>query len=87
MPKVRVGYVGCGFMAQKVHLPNLLSLPQCELLALAEVRPELGRRVQQFLAVDLHVRLGDGGLYVLRPFTATTKINSRNSGVYWSRRP
>ena len=51
MPKVRVGYVGCGFMAQKVHLPNLLSLPQCELLALAEVRPELGRRVQQKLGI------------------------------------
>jgi predicted dehydrogenase len=42
-----MGYVGCGFMAQKVHIPNLLSLPECELLAVAEVRPELGRRVQQ----------------------------------------
>jgi predicted dehydrogenase len=41
-----MGYVGCGFMAQSVHLPNLLGLPECELLALAEVRPELGRRVQ-----------------------------------------
>ena len=46
MAKVRIGYVGCGFMAQKVHIPNLLSLPECELVALAEVRGELGKRVQ-----------------------------------------
>jgi predicted dehydrogenase len=46
MMKLRMGYVGCGFMAQSVHIPNILGLPECELLALAEVRPELGRRVQ-----------------------------------------
>src|SRR4051812_7962156 len=46
MRKVRLGYVGCGFMAQKVHLPNFSSLPDCELLALAEVRQELGHKVQ-----------------------------------------
>ena len=46
MRKVRLGYVGCGFMAQKVHLPNFASLPACDLLALAEVRQELGRKVQ-----------------------------------------
>ena len=46
MGKVRLGYVGCGFMAQKVHLPNFSSLPECELLALAEVRQELGQKVQ-----------------------------------------
>ena len=46
MRKVRLGYVGCGFMAQKVHIPNFASLPECELLALAEVRHDLGRRVQ-----------------------------------------
>ena len=43
---IRLGYVGCGFMAQKVHLPNLASIPGCELVALAELRPELGKRVQ-----------------------------------------
>ena len=43
---VRLGYVGCGFMAQKVHLPNLLSIPGCELIALAELRRELGHKVQ-----------------------------------------
>ncbi len=51
MAKLRMGYVGCGYLAQKVHLPNLLSLPACELLAVAEVRPELGRRVQEKLRI------------------------------------
>jgi predicted dehydrogenase len=44
--KIRIGYVGCGYMAQKVHIPNLSAIPQCELVALAEVRQELGRKVQ-----------------------------------------
>lgn len=47
MTQLRVGYIGCGFMAQKVHIPNLLAIPACELVAIAEVRPELGRRVQE----------------------------------------
>jgi predicted dehydrogenase len=46
-----MGYVGCGFMAQKVHLPNLLSIPECELVALAEVRRELGRKVARRLNI------------------------------------
>lgn len=47
MEPVRIGYVGCGFMAQKVHIPNFTSIDNCELLALAEVRPKLARRVQE----------------------------------------
>jgi len=51
MPPVRLGYVGCGFMAQKVHLPNFASLPDCQLTALAEVRQDLGRQVQAQYAI------------------------------------
>ena len=47
MEPIKLGYVGCGFMAQKVHIPNFTSLPACELIGLAEVRPELGQQVQQ----------------------------------------
>jgi predicted dehydrogenase len=47
MATLRIGYVGAGFMAQKVHIPNLLALEGCELAALAELRPQLGRKVQQ----------------------------------------
>lgn len=42
---LRLGYVGCGFMAQNVHLPNFASLSNCRLVALAEKRPWLGRQV------------------------------------------
>jgi predicted dehydrogenase len=38
-------------MAQKVHLPNFLSIPDCEVVALAEMRQELGKRVQQRLGI------------------------------------
>lgn len=44
---VRLGYVGAGFMAQKVHLPNFTGLPACCVVALAEVRPKLGALVAQ----------------------------------------
>ncbi|MBI4553208.1 MAG: Gfo/Idh/MocA family oxidoreductase [Candidatus Latescibacteria bacterium] len=46
MDSLKLGYVGCGFMAQKVHIPNIVTIPDCELLALAELRPALGRKVQ-----------------------------------------
>jgi predicted dehydrogenase len=42
---VRFGYVGCGFVAQRIHIPNFASLPDCRFLALAEVRQDLGSRV------------------------------------------
>lgn len=51
MAKLKLGYVGCGFMAQKVHLPNLQAIPTCEVVALAEVRQELGRQVQARLGI------------------------------------
>ncbi len=42
---IRFGYVGCGFVAQRIHIPNFASLPDCRIMALAEVRQDLGRRV------------------------------------------
>ncbi len=51
MDRIRLGYVGCGYMAQNVHIPNFSSIPGCELLALAEVRRELGRKVQARLGI------------------------------------
>jgi predicted dehydrogenase len=64
MSKIRLGYVGCGFMAQKVHLPNFKTVPDCELLGLAEVRTDLGQRVQTHFEIprlypDHHALLAD----------------------------
>ena len=42
---IRLGYVGGGFMAQKVHLPNFASIPDCAITALAEVRGDLRGKV------------------------------------------
>ncbi len=42
---VRLGYVGCGFMAQNAHLPNFASIDGCRLVVLAEARPRLARLV------------------------------------------
>ena len=47
MEKIKIGYIGCGFMAQKVHIPNFASIPECEIVGLAEVRTELGKKVQK----------------------------------------
>lgn len=43
--QIRLGYVGAGFMAQKVHLSNFTSLEGCQVIALAEARPKLGEMV------------------------------------------
>jgi predicted dehydrogenase len=36
--KVRIGVVGCGYMGQKAHLDNFVTIPDCEIVALAEGR-------------------------------------------------
>jgi predicted dehydrogenase len=53
LERVKIGYVGCGFMAQKVHLPNFANTPDCELVALAEVRPKLGEKVRSRFGIPL----------------------------------
>ena len=42
---LRFAYIGCGFMGQKVHIPNFAALPDVEFALLAEVRPKLAARV------------------------------------------
>lgn len=48
---IRIGYVGCGFMAQMVHIPNIVQLDQVELVALAEPRADLLAQVASRYAV------------------------------------
>ncbi len=38
MEKVKIGFVGCGYMSQLVHLPCFISLDNCEVVALAARR-------------------------------------------------
>ena len=52
MDKRRIGFVGTGFMGQCAHLQNYTQLDGCEVVAIAEVRPELGRLVASRYGVD-----------------------------------
>lgn len=47
MTQLKFGYVGCGLMAQGVHIPNFASIRDVELVALAELRPELAGKVAE----------------------------------------
>jgi predicted dehydrogenase len=38
-------------MAQRVHLPNFTSIPNCEVVALAEIRHDLGEKVRRRYAI------------------------------------
>ena len=42
---VRFAYVGAGFVAQSIHIPNFAARPNCQFVALAEARKELGDAV------------------------------------------
>jgi predicted dehydrogenase len=43
--KVRIGFVGVGHMGQCAHLRHYATLPDCEVVAIAEIRPSLAQRV------------------------------------------
>jgi predicted dehydrogenase len=45
--KLRLGFVGCGYMGQLAHLENYARLPNVELVALAEGRPRLAQLVAE----------------------------------------
>ena len=45
--KLRIGFVGCGYMGQVAHLPNFLAADECEVVALAELRPGLRELVAE----------------------------------------
>ncbi len=45
MKKVRLGFIGTGNMGQMAHLRNYATLPNCEVVAIAELRPQLAAKV------------------------------------------
>jgi len=45
MSKVRIGFVGVGSMGQAAHLQNYAAIEDCEVVAIAELREEFGKRV------------------------------------------
>jgi predicted dehydrogenase len=49
--KVRIGFAGVGGMGQSAHLRNYASLPDCEVVAIAELRKETAKAVAQKYAI------------------------------------
>lgn len=47
MDKVRIGFVGVGGMGQCAHLKNYVTVPECEVVAIAEVKEKLGMLVAE----------------------------------------
>ncbi len=45
MDKVRIGFVGVGGMGQSAHLKNYVTVPDCEVVAIAEVKEQQGKLV------------------------------------------
>lgn len=48
---VRIGFVGVGNMGQAAHLRNYAALPGCEVVALAELRPDLAQAAARHYGV------------------------------------
>ena len=51
MTKTRIGFVGVGLMGQCAHLRNYATLPDCQVVAIAELRQELAQAVAARYAV------------------------------------
>ena len=45
--KVRLGFVGAGYMGQLAHIANYATIGDCELVALAEGRAETAKAVAE----------------------------------------
>jgi predicted dehydrogenase len=77
MDKPRIGFVGVGGMGQCAHLRNYASIPDCDVVALAEIREGLGRRVAERYGVPHVYRSHEemlaseqlDGIVAAQPFT------------------
>ncbi|GAH34836.1 unnamed protein product, partial [marine sediment metagenome] len=47
MRKIKLGFIGSGYMGQRAHIANYATLPDVELVALAEGRTETAKAVAQ----------------------------------------
>lgn len=47
MEKIKIGFVGAGYMGQRAHIANYATLPDVELTGLAEGRTEIAKAVAQ----------------------------------------
>ena len=50
--KVRLGFIGAGYMGQNAHIANYAKIDDCELVALAEGRPDTARAVADRYGIE-----------------------------------
>jgi len=76
MSKLRIGFVGVGTMGQCAHLKNYAVIDDCEVVALAEIRPQLAEAVARKYGVpkvyasheDMIAREELDGIVASQPF-------------------
>ena len=54
--KVKIGWIGAGFIGQVAHLVNYAEIPNAEIVALAELRPQLGQEVCRRYNIPKHYK-------------------------------
>jgi predicted dehydrogenase len=77
MGKIRLGFIGAGSMGQCAHLQNYATIDECEVVALAELRPQLAQEVARRYGIprvyssheDLLAHERIDGLVASQPFT------------------
>src|SRR3972149_5424904 len=52
MDKIRVGVIGCGRIAQQVHIPNYVQNPRAELLAICDSSKEALQAVSKKYGIE-----------------------------------
>mgnify|MGYP002725598501 CR=1 FL=1 len=89
---LRVGWVGAGFVGQVAHLANYVDIPEAKIVALAELRPELGHKVAERYGIpryyeDHKALLEDKDIeavvvVVRRHHTASVALDVLNAGFH-----
>lgn len=90
--KLKLGWVGSGFIGQVAHLSNYIEIPNVEILALAELRPKLGEIACNKYGIpryykDHNALLDDPDIeaivaIVRRQHTAFVALNILNKGFH-----
>lgn len=90
--KVKVGFVGCGFMSQLAHMPSFAASSKCEIVAIAEPRPKLRGLIAAKYGIakqyDNHMQLlEDSGVEAVAAFLpdqlhAPVAIDCLNAGKH-----
>ena len=54
--KIKLGWIGAGFVSQVAHLSSYAEIPEAEIIALAELRPQLGSKVCERFGIQSYYR-------------------------------